>query len=375
MIKYESIRRIHIEPSSICNAVCPNCPRNVNGGYTVPGLMESVMTLDNAKSFLSESDLKQLTHIRFCGNYGDPAACKDLPRIIEWIMNINPSIQIEINTNGGIRSANWWARLANIIKENANSFVIFSIDGLEDTNSLYRQKVNWNRLQENYKAYINSGGKAVWEMLVFDHNKHQIDQARTLSKKDGFFEFRTKRPFGFDNTYNSDGVMIVRDLDGKYSHSLFPRNRNKVHDTVKHVPALSKDTYNQFKKSSITHDIDNYYQYMNSRPQGIDCMTARDKEIYISVDGFIFPCCFLGHASQASNIGKETALFREWLKTTIGMDKISLHHNSLEMIINSDYFRYIQSSWNKTHQDGKVAMCTLMCSSDCNLNTMKKLYD
>ena len=44
----------------------------------------------------------------------------------------------------------------------------------------------------NARAFIEAGGRAHWDMLVFDYNQHQIDQCRTLASDMGFKFFRTK---------------------------------------------------------------------------------------------------------------------------------------------------------------------------------------
>ena len=56
--------------------------------------------------------------------------------------------------------------------------VIFAIDGLEDTNHLYRVNTNFNKIMENAKAFINAGGIARWDFIAFAHNEHQIEEAK-----------------------------------------------------------------------------------------------------------------------------------------------------------------------------------------------------
>jgi hypothetical protein len=70
--------------------------------------------------------------------------------------------------------------------------VVFSIDGLEDTNPVYRVNSNWNKLMSNVEAYISAGGSAHWDMLVYKHNQHQVDACEKLAKDMGFTWFRAK---------------------------------------------------------------------------------------------------------------------------------------------------------------------------------------
>ena len=58
------------------------------------------------------------------------------------------------------------------------TLIIFGIDGLEDTNHIYRKNVKWKKLEENIKIYIKYGGTASWQFIVFEHNKHQENIAK-----------------------------------------------------------------------------------------------------------------------------------------------------------------------------------------------------
>ena len=48
---------------------------------------------------------------------------------------------LSMNTNAGAKSAEWWTELAGVIGR--KGAVIFSVDGLKDTNHLYRINSNW----------------------------------------------------------------------------------------------------------------------------------------------------------------------------------------------------------------------------------------
>ncbi len=377
MLPYEHIRRIHFELSSICNAACPNCPRNIHGGRAIPNLKERAITFDEFTTMIDVDTLAQLEQIRFCGNYGDPVSARDLPQIVEWVYKYNPDIHIEINTNGGARNTEWWRRLGKLMKGHTG-FVIFSVDGLADTNHIYRRGVVWQKLYENIQAYIGGGGRAVWEFLVFQHNEHQIEQARELSRQLDFNDFRVKKPFGFNDSYNSTPYMTVLDREGNFERALWPRGVEPV-DVEPHDMDL--DAYRleltRAHKAAFgdREEQEMYFDYMDqSRPTGIDCMSIRDREIYVDSQGYMYPCCFLGHGGQVQR-GRETVFFRRWVTENVGWDNISLFNKTVQEIAQSEYFELIEKTWDKTHREGKMAMCSLMCSSDCARNTMRNLYD
>ena len=52
---------------------------------------------------------------------------------------------LSMNTNAGAKDIYWWAKLAEVIGR--RGAVIFSVDGLRDTNHLYRQNVVWDNVE------------------------------------------------------------------------------------------------------------------------------------------------------------------------------------------------------------------------------------
>src|SRR5262249_43756113 len=136
--------------------------------------------------------LGQLTTLFMCGTYGDASVARDCLPIWERIHAANPHAFTCMHTNGGARGPDWWAKLARSCRS-----VWFGIDGLEDTNHLYRQNVSWKRLMANARAYIGAGGRATWVMNVFRHNEHQVEEARRFATEAGFVEFIVRKTARF----------------------------------------------------------------------------------------------------------------------------------------------------------------------------------
>lgn len=93
-----------------------------------------------------------------------------------------------------MHSTDWWKRLAKSIK---NGYVIFGIDGIGKTNSIYRIGTEYDKVIENAKAFIKTGGKAKWDFIAFKHNENEIEQAKILSYQFGFSEFQVKKTSRF----------------------------------------------------------------------------------------------------------------------------------------------------------------------------------
>jgi len=185
---------IHFEPTSTCNAACPMCARNINGDGCVVNLAD--LSFNKFKEYVTNS-LISLEKIFFCGSLGDPCADKDLLKKIAWVKSIRPSIVVGINTNGSIRNPKWWIECAELLT-GIYDYVVFSIDGLADTNHIYRVNVQFKKIMENAQAYIDAGASAHWDMLVFEHNKHQVQQCKQLAKDMGFTWFRSKETDRWD---------------------------------------------------------------------------------------------------------------------------------------------------------------------------------
>lgn len=242
----QNVNTLHIEPTDACNAACPQCLREVD--ITFDKINSNHLTVDQIKKLVDKNTIRNLNKMYMCGNYGDPAAGKYTLEIFKYFRKINHDITLGMNTNGGLRSVDWWKELAEIFSnpnKNSKEYVVWSIDGLEDTNHIYRKNVSWNKVIENASAFISSGGKAHWEMLVFKHNQHQVDQAESLAKKLGFKWFRAKVSRRFEN-----------------------------------YPV-------EFLNPPIG------WQRPVINPECVNCQAIQNKSIYISAKGKIYPCCWL----------------------------------------------------------------------------------
>lgn len=183
------IRVLHLEPTDVCQARCPQCARETDQHFDAQ--QQHHLSVADLQAVLPMTVLQNLRKVYMCGVYGDPAAGRHVPDIFQWFRDLTPSITLGMHSNGGLQNIHWWRRLAKILNS-PNDYVVFSIDGLEDTNHVYRRGVAWTRLMQNAKAFIDAGGNAHWDMLVYQHNEHQVDQCQKLAQDLGFRWFRVK---------------------------------------------------------------------------------------------------------------------------------------------------------------------------------------
>jgi hypothetical protein len=183
------IKVLHLERTDVCQASCPACARETD--WLFDKTQKNHLTIELIHHVLSPQQIKNLDKMFMCGNYGDPAAGRHTLDIYRYFRSINPEIVLGMNTNGAIQNTAWWQALGEIFHRQRD-YVVFSIDGLADTNHIYRQGVNWDKLIENAQSYIATGASAHWDMLVYRHNEHQVAACEQLARDLGFAWFRAK---------------------------------------------------------------------------------------------------------------------------------------------------------------------------------------
>jgi MoaA/NifB/PqqE/SkfB family radical SAM enzyme len=277
------------------------CPRRINGGILNPLITLNEITLEQFKEWFSVDFIKHLDSLFMCGNLGDPIIAQDCLEIFQYIKKINPIIQLSMHTNGSARSVQWWEQMAY-----TKVRVIFGIDGLVDTHSLYRIDTNYNKIIENATAFIKAGGHAEWHMLVFKHNEHQVVACQHIANQLGFKKFTNKHTSRF-----KDGKFNVLNEQGKTVNILYPTALSKTFTT---------------KVFSVV-------------PARIQCKAQKYKQIYVSADGTISPCCWLDFSWQLPNQDNRI----EYMDI-VGVFP-NLNTDSMKKIFESGYFKQIEDTW------------------------------
>lgn len=335
-----TIRSIQIEHSSMCNARCPQCLREWYGGDH-SFFKQTYIPTAFYKTQIPDEVYNSLETINFCGTVGDPCTAPNFIEVVKVVKSKNPNLRLSISTNGGMRSPGWWAKLAAVLSK--DDVVTFGIDGLEDTNHIYRVGVRWNKLMDNVSAFINAGGTADWQMIMFKHNEHQHDQAKALSEQMGF---RT-----FFKAYNHRFMLesaTGRTAIGGNGLPLQPPS-NEQHQSI-----IIK------RKSDIVKEKEAWHNA--AEKSCIDCQSIKNRDAYIDVETHLFPCCFLAGAKHTLSPieNPKDGYYDLWTK--FGGDNIKLSLNSWESIINGDFFKTIQDSWNKKFLEGRLVVCSMVCS-------------
>ena len=341
MYRYEDIKSVHIEPTQGCNAACPQCDRNINGGKDNPYLHNAMLSSTDYYEMFPRHFVEQLDSMYMCGNLGDPCVSNYAIEGFRSFRNTNPKIWLGMNTNGGARPDYFWEDLAD-----CGVVVTFSIDGLKDTNHLYRQKVKWERVMENASAFINRGGRASWDYIVFKHNEHQVEEARQLAMDMGFEKFQVKKTGRFFSTVRHEG---------KESHQAMNRKGEETQKLEKPYDKYINRALNKEQGLVAKHgSMDAYY---DATP--IKCKAIEKSEIFVTAEGHVFPCCWTAGQQYKWYWGPREAPI--W-KLIGDPDNISLRKHTIQEIVEGPFFKAIEDSWScSSVKDGKLKVCANKC--------------
>jgi len=347
---YQDIKSIHLEVTQKCNASCPMCDRNQNGGDLNPHINLDELTLQDCHKIFEPKFIQQLDTMYMCGNLGDPISARDTIRIFDYFRNYNEKMWLSMNTNGGARNVEWWKELAKVLKKPAA--VIFSVDGLSDTNHLYRQGVVWDNVEQNMRSFIEAGGRARWDFLIFEHNQHQVEEAKALAESWGVERFVAKKT----------GRFVTAKIKAKEKHQAVNRKGENTVELKK-----PKEEYRNSAVESIDTLISRYGsmdRYYDSVP--INCKVKDAGNLFITAEGLALPCCWTaGRMYKWWNKDHKVEQIWEYIDAVGGKDAINAKLHSLKSVFDTKIFSIIEESWQKLSCDtGKLKVCATKCGAE-----------
>ena len=381
MYKANEITTVHLEVTEKCNASCPQCARNLNGGEVNPQLHDAELSLEDVKTILKPEFIKQLNRLYMCGNYGDPISARDTLEIFEYIRSHNAKMQLSFHTNASAKTPEWWSKLPQAMGK--SHYVVFGLDGLEDTNHLYRQGTVWKNIMRNAEAFIKAGGRARWDYIVFGHNEHQVEEARALAESMGFEKFNVKKSNRFFS--NTRGAVKTEHQAGNRKGSAttvisMPKNPEYQNSAIQQLASLSKDkdkieldlltTVKELEQRSpapqrFNSDPANkkdMEKYWDTVP--IKCKVAEEKSIYITAEGYLQPCCWTAGQMYVWYWKERGGQIWKAIDEA-GLDTLDVKNNDLADVINGKYIQeIIPDSWDKPScSEGKLAVCAKTCGT------------
>jgi len=331
-LDFDNVKRIQLDHTSRCNCMCPQCAR-VYDNKINPSMPIADLTLEDYKLILEPFEDNKVT-LFHCGNYGDALASPTFDETYEF--SLTKAKHVRIATNGSLRTPDWWESLA---KKSTNKLsVIFSIDGLEDTNHLYRVGSNFNKIIENATAFINAGGHAEWAFIEFKHNYHQIDQARSMATDLGFNKFTVKYTARFADQNQT---------------TLETKKGNLVED--------KENNQNKVDKENIIKKYSSFNEYVNQTE--ITCKYQADSTIFIDMCMKVWPCCWLGAPPYFHKQTEQSESFNH-LYNMYGRDFNDLRKHGWKVFEHEFFKTYLKNSWHSPDDTFKrIFTCGRTCGT------------
>jgi MoaA/NifB/PqqE/SkfB family radical SAM enzyme len=242
--------------------------------------------------------------------------------------------------------------MARII--NGHGQIDFGIDGLADTLHLYRKNVKYNSVIANAQAFINAGGRAQWNFIVFKHNEYQIDLVKQYGKAMGFHNVLIRKTGRFLNhaTMTEMDSWPVANAD----HVLEPPRQEQYRNrSMQYLPELKKQYIN-------------IKEYFDTTP--IQCDALKGNKVAINAEGTVLPCNFFNHnlydarfsdgtlpgANPLSTVDGKNQV-REFLER-YGLDNLNIHHKTLPEIFANDFWQDLVASFNNSN---RLFECAMTC--------------
>lgn len=179
-----------ISITSHCNAACPSCKRYPDYGHSHfnpqvkvhHNLNQIHMNFDMFKKVI-ENNYDDFFNkvVTYEGELGDPMTHPKIKDFINFGCDVFKTLKIV--TNGGNRKSSFYKNIGDRYNKLE---MVFSIDGLyDDTNQIYRRKVDTEKAKKNMLSFNESEYgrfKTSWNFLIFKHNFFEIPEILHFSK-------------------------------------------------------------------------------------------------------------------------------------------------------------------------------------------------
>lgn len=293
------VRSFNLELTNRCVLACPECARTGNP-WVRENLSDLPLSVIERVFPLSQRHRFEGLRVNLCGAHGDCIYHRQFHDVIRHLKAAGLRLMIE--TNGSHRKREWWEKTCDLLK--AEDVITFSVDGLEDTNHLYRINARW----EDILAAMRLCAERVtvsWKYIVFRHNEHQIEQAKALARKIGVRDISFKKSARF------------RERD-----PLAPSNEDYIGIVTRNRRAIRR----LIDSGASDDDFD--------RQVSIRRKCASGKDLAITALGYLFPCTSCESADTSAWFHRNRAHF-------------DLRRHAVDEILASPKWRELESLWER----------------------------
>jgi len=352
--------KIHWELTDICNLKCPMCPRTDIDNYCQPvkGIKKTQYFLKDVKQYLPGRFLRKLIRIDFCGNFGDPCVARDFYEICEYLIKEH-GIIITVATNGSMRNPSWWKKLGELFSD-TECRIDFHIDGLKDTNHLYRIGANWHKIMGNTDAVISGGARANWIYILFKHNQHQIDEAQKIARKMGFNSFvrvdTGRFPEGGKFRYmHPDGHLCYLEEATISNHRRIYNAKTKLlKDDVtprRQINRKALESHVAAEETLLESPNPRFLTAVN----GIMCKASKSNRFYLDARGYVSPCCWV-----SNNVVKQRAgsMIKAITTAEKDLENYNVRNKPLGEILQDEVFKKV---FKELWESNSLSTCCKKC--------------
>ena len=307
---FDNKNRLHIELTSRCTLACPACARTVWKNLLKTPIPKADLDIDSLAKFLDCDKGRSIDRFLLCGDIGDPIY---YPQLFDFIKRFRDTKKFDIRTNGSYQTEEFWNTLASLL--GPQDTITFGIDGLEDTNQLYRKNSDWKSIMLGVDIMAKSSTNVLWQTIVFKFNQDHLDKIQAFAESKG-----TKFFTRISDRFNDDNLIPAQ----------------------QHVQTqfLFKEEYNK------------------NQPIKIDARC--NKEYAITADGYFFPCNWIRYP----RVFYKSELWRQKSKW---LENLKLENTDLDqaLITINDWAQYVEHSG--IHNPDRVsAICKMKCRKGCN---------
>jgi MoaA/NifB/PqqE/SkfB family radical SAM enzyme len=303
---------LHIELTNRCVLGCPACPRTQWEEILKRPVEKTDLDYHDLAKFLDCEQGKKINSFLLCGDYGDTIY---YPHLFDFLQYFRDNKSYHIHTNGSYRNKDFWLKLADTLTD--QDTITFSIDGLEDTNHVYRINSNWNSIMLGLDIMSASKTKVIWKTIIFQHNYKQLAEIKKIALDKGC-KFTAEKAHRFGNT--------------------------------------------DFEPPSEFVESNHVYQEIFNHDHSIEIHPSCTKEKTVSCDGYLYPCDW---------IRNPRTLYKSqlWKQKDNWLSKLNIKHT------NYDEASTVVESWANWVRESSLAhsplvdvLCRMKCRNGCQQN-------
>jgi hypothetical protein len=203
------------------------------------------------------------------------------------------------------------------------------------------------------RAFIDAGGRARWDFIIFGHNEHQVDEAEALANAWGVEKFQRKK----------SGRFFTASNKGKDQHQAQNRKGQET-QLIEKPKKIDNQNLALLKQKEIEKSYGSMKEYYNTC--GIKCKVAAEKNIFITAEGLLMPCCWTaGRMYKWWHKDPRVEQIWDFIDAAGGKQGINVIEQDLETVMRGSLLSDIKASWNKKSiEDGKLGVCAMKCGEE-----------